>query len=235
MKLRHRFAALSVLAGAALVIAGCASGPQAGDQPAPTEDPQQPAETGQIEATWLDTGRFIGVVTWGSSGCVPLEGETIADGQNITTTLSLDDEDAACTADFAPRATLIGVPEGVDATQDATLTVELPEGETAEVTIAGNDTLTGELPDQFVPSAGWAGDQIVLLSWGSSSCPPLVDAIDEDANSARVTFVTEDRPCTMDLAPRLTIITPTQAADHSGYQLTLTGADFSDDTLDVIG
>ena len=78
-----------------------------------------------LGAAWLDNGRMIGLVTLGSSTCVP-PAES-ADGQRATacsrSPSPTPDADQACTADLVPRVTLVTVPEDVDPAQDLTIEV----------------------------------------------------------------------------------------------------------------
>ena len=77
-----------------------------------------------MDAAWLDDGRIIGLVTMGSSGCVPAAEEaTLEDDGTLSVTLVEPDADTACTADFVPRVTLVEVPEGVDPAEDLAITV----------------------------------------------------------------------------------------------------------------
>ena len=108
-----------LLAGGAL--AGCASNPAATPSSSPTTGDSTEAE---IDAAWLDDGRIIGLVTTGSSTCVPAADEATlqADG-SLAVTLVEPDADTACTRDLVPRVTLVEVPEGVDPSEDLAITV----------------------------------------------------------------------------------------------------------------
>src|SRR5690606_37900992 len=128
-------------------------------------------------------------------------------GQTVRVALAdapTDDEVIACTDDHAPRASIGALPEGVDPTQDVEVIVTVGDI-TDDVDLDGNPELTGVpgQPTEYAPSAGWFDDEgIVLLTWGSSGCPPIVENVEEQAGGATVTFTTEDRVCTMDMAPR---------------------------------
>lgn len=235
----HLLPAASLLALAALVVSGCSSTPAS---PAPTNsgasDTAAPApddDTNDIEAAWLAEGRFVGIVTWGSSSldCQPAEAEVTADGQRLSITLSDLAEDAVCTADLVPRAIAVPVPEGVDVTKD--VEIDVTYGDLAD------DTDLSALPQAPQgasgqgPSAGWFDDKgIVLMTWGSSTCVPIVSDVTETADGAAVTFTSADRPCTMDLRPRATVITVPTGGDDQPFTLTLTG-DNLDGTVTVIG
>ncbi|MFD5224438.1 hypothetical protein ACFWHT_02330 [Microbacterium sp. NPDC058342] len=238
-----------VLAGAVMLAAGCSTAPSS---PAPTSTatgsgasgPAQPDErsAGDIEVAWLDGGRSFAVVTWGSSsaGCRPVADGVTGKGQNVDVTLADPPGDAAeaCTDDLVPRAAIVGVPEGVDAAQDV------------EVRVTYGDVIDDESLDGFVgalepglstgdqgPSAGWFDDRgLVLLTWGSSSCQPQVERIEQSGAGATVTFADIDGVCTMDFAPRTTVVVLDQepADDDSPFTLTLQGGGL-DGTVDVLG
>ena len=219
--------ALSVLA-AALLFAGCAAGP---GSTAPTSSPGSSAGTtdgsddfDDMEGALLDEGRMFAVVTWGSSTCVPQVDEVTADGQTVTVTLVDADPDAACTMDMQQRASIGALPEGVDPTQDITLQVTYGDV-SDDVDLDGDAAATGTpgSMSEFLPSAGWVGDgALVLLTWGSSSCPPIVESV--DAATLTATFTTDDtRMCTMDMAPRATLLAFGDDAPDDDATLTLVG------------
>lgn len=148
---------------------------------------------------------MFAVVTWGSSSCVPTVGAVTANGQTVSVELDDGDEDQACTEDLGPRASLGALPEGVDPTQDVELVVTLGDV-TDDVDLDGNPAFTANAPGTD-PSAGWFDDgSLVLLTWGSSTCTPIVEDVESSGRTGTVTFTTEDRVCTMDMAPRATII-----------------------------
>ncbi len=248
MRSHSRFAFyVTALTAAALLVVGCTGSP-AGHQPTSSATPDgggtgAPATGDDIEAAWLDDGRMFAVVTWGSSTCVPVVDEISAEGQKVTVSLidapSEDGTEKVCTADLAPRASVGALPEGVDPTQDVEFTVTLGEV-TDDVDLDGNAGLTGipGQPTEYAPSAGWFDDEgIVLLTWGSSGCPPIVENVEEQADGATVTFKTEDRVCTMDMAPRATIIGLSDDDDNDDddgeFTLTLVG-DNLDATVNVL-
>jgi hypothetical protein len=223
---------------AALLVAGCTAGP--GSQtptssPAPSADSNDDAN--DVEGTLLDDGRMFAVITWGSSTCVPQVDEVTGSGQNVTVTLvepkGDDGAEKACTADMAPRASVGALPEGVDPTSDVTLQVTY--GDLAEdVDLDGNAAFAGKpgSSTEFTPSAGWFDDSsLVLLTWGSSSCPPVVESLEGSGSTGTVTFVTDDtKACTMDMAPRATIISfGDDEIDDDGFTLTLVGGGLEGD------
>lgn len=237
-------AALTALA-AALLIAGCTSTPGAD---APTSAPStSPGASGDddfddVEATLLDDGRMFAVVTWGSSTCVPQVDQVSAEGQTVSVTLvepaAEGDGEKACTADMAARASVGAIPEGVDPTQEITLQVTYGDV-VDDVDLDGDASFTGTpgSSTEYTPSAGWFDDgSLVLLTWGSSSCAPVVENLEGSGASGTATFVTDDtQVCTMDMAPRATLLEfGDDAVDDDGFVLTLVGGGL-DGTVEVRG
>ena len=235
-------AALAALS-AALLIAGCTSTPGAD---APTNAPSTSPTAGSaddlddVEGALLDDGRMFAVVTWGSSTCVPQVDQVTADGQTVSVTL-VDveaDGETACTADLAPRASVGALPEGVDPTKEITLQVTY--GDVADdVDLDGDPSFTGKpgSPTEYTPSAGWFDDgSLVLLTWGSSSCAPVVEGLEASGAAGTATFVTDDtQVCTMDMAPRATVLEfGDDTVEDDAFTLTLVGGGL-DGTVDVRG
>ncbi|MFS0892654.1 hypothetical protein [Microbacterium sp. 179-I 3D3 NHS] len=232
---RTRLAAAVTPLVVLLLLAGCTSSP---GSDTPTSSPAPSADGGgdldDLEGTLLDDGRMFAVVTWGSSGCVPQVEDVSAEGQTVTVVLAdlLGDEDAegeekACTADYAPRASLGALPDGVDPTAEITLEVTYRDAR-GDVDLDGNPAFTGVpgTSTEYQPSAGWFDDEgLVLLTWGSSSCPPVVESVEGSGNAGTVTFVTQaDQVCTMDIGPRGTIVSfGDSEIDDDDFTLTLSG------------
>ncbi len=216
-------------------LAGCAEleptappVPTAGASTEPSTDPA---------ATWLDGGRAIALVTWGSSStaCTPAASDVQAEGQTVAVTLATPPADTVCTADFGPRATYVWVPKGVDPAKDVTLSFRGDQFE-GRIALDGSSALDVGGEDKRAPSAGWfAADGIVLLTWGSSSCPPVISNVESAKDGATVTFQTDaTKFCSADLASRLTLLQVTAPADPAGYTLTLKGG-YLDGEVPVIG
>lgn len=226
MRLLRASSAVAALAAVALLATACAGTPGS-DVPTssrtPSEGSTPPIADGvsEVEVAWLDGGRAIAVLTWGSSSCAPTLGDVAKSEQGIRVILAASGE-KACTDDLAPRALMVPVPEGVDVTSD--VEVEIVHGQRTDT--ADLDALA-EAPQgqtEYQPSASWFDDGgIVLLTWGSSSCPPVVNDVQTTEVGATVTLQDIDRPCTMDLAPRLTSISIPEAHDSGPYELTLVG------------
>jgi hypothetical protein len=223
---------------AAGVLAGCSG-------TAGTPGTTGPAETDMaVDAAWLDGGRMIGVVTWGSSGCVPTAGD-VALSDDGTLTVELSDAAATegervCTADYAPRISGVGVPEGVDPTQPLTLTVSLggAEGTTTLAGVTGPPVPAPET--DYLPSAGWTGrpGMLAYVTWGSSTCVPAVqDAAVTGEAQVTVTFQepAPDRMCTMDMVPRPGLVEVSGLTIAVGARLVLTGDTFDNVTVPIVG
>lgn len=236
MKLKLVPLAVTLLVSSVVALSGCAAEPPGAGQ----SDAQTPGGMNEFqpEAVWLDQGRLIGLVTWGSSSCVPFADESAAAGQDITVDLSdtvEGQEELPCTADMAPRVTVIGTPAGVDPHKDAKITVNYNKQKLA-LDLDGESALEGtpgEATD-YLPSAAWMDDEsgIVLLTWGSSTCVPVAKSIEKSETGVLATFAEQTGPCTMDMAPRATILGVSEKVD--GQVLTLVG-DNLDSTVQLIG
>lgn len=228
----------SVLAVAAL-LTGCATNAAApGDAPeSPTPTPTEPSLSDEWTApppslenasvVWLDGGNSLGVVTWGSGSrsCYPVVQDLTVANQDITVTLTGPTVNGVCTEDLREQLILVGLPEGVDSKAAATVTLTTTE-ETQKIALAPRPadaatTPAGELSATLTPLG------VVLITYGSSSCPPVVDTID----GTTITFRTIDQACTMDYSPRATPLRIDGAA--VGSQLSLVNLDGSADPVSV--
>lgn len=236
-------AALSAVA-AILVFAGCTAGP--GDTApestsAPSSSPGQGSDdSDDVEATLLDDGRMVAVVTWGSSTCVPQVDQIAAEGQTVSVTLvdPEGDGEQACTADMAARASVGALPEGVDPTKEITLQVTYGDV-VDDVDLDGDPSFTGTpgSSTEYTPTAGWFDDgSLVLLTWGSSTCAPVVEGLEGAGATGTATFVTDDtQVCTMDMAPRATVLEfGDDEVDDDAFTLTLVGGGL-DGSVEVRG
>ncbi|KZE89447.1 hypothetical protein [Microbacterium sp. TNHR37B] len=214
----RRLPALSGILLAAVLLSGCASAAQpGGSEPggsnpgsggSPSVAPPADGDGLDVGAAWLSGGSAIAVVTPGSSSpaCAPLVDEVVLDQGVLVVSLSTDPA-AACTRDLVPRGTLVGLPGGVDPAKGLPVQVTLDDsfGEAELAPYAGAPV------EEYSPSAGWVDDGVLaLLTWGSSSCAPVVEsARAESPTEVVVTFakVTADQPCTMDMAPRVAVAT----------------------------
>ncbi|MCP2635374.1 hypothetical protein K0817_002195 [Microbacterium sp. HD4P20] len=238
----------SALAGSFLVllVAGtltaCASTAGPGSPATPSSTPSGSSGGAgteiEVDAAWLDNGRMIGIVTEGSSTCVPTAGEVALNGAVLDVELIEPPEDIVCTRDLAPRATIVAVPEGVDPTQELEIRVTLGDshGDTDLDGVAGLDA-SGET--DYLPSAGWTDDdgEFIVLTWGSSSCVPAVESVTTAGSEVTVTFVTPpaDQVCTADMAPRGTLVQADGLDDDSEAFAILTGGEFDNVRIPIIG
>ncbi|QNA91804.1 MULTISPECIES: hypothetical protein [unclassified Microbacterium] len=239
--LRPLVSAVGLIA-AALLVAGCTSGPGSEtptSSPAPSAGGVDADDQNDVEGTLLDDGRMFAVITWGSSTCVPQVDQVSAEGQTVTVTLVDPDGETPrpCTKDIAPRASLGALPEGVDPKNDITLNVTYGDI-TDDVDLDGDPAAAGTpgTPGEYLPSAGWFDDGgLVLLTWGSSSCVPVVESLEGSGNAGTVTFATdEDQVCTLDMAPRATLLAfgDDMIEDDGPFTLTLVGGGL-DGTVEV--
>lgn len=213
----RRVTASALLLLGALALAGCATSP-GGATPdggaAQTATPAPGDADSDFDAAWLAGGTAIGLISSGSSSCPPIVGEVTGEGQTIS--VELTDPDSACTKDLVQRASYVGVPSGVDATQDVEIVVSGDYRGDVDI-----DGLAGAVPPasgdpaddpaaEMSPSAGWFDDGIVLLTYGSSSCPPEFASVAVSADGSVVDVALAepdaDQVCTMDYAPRLSVL-----------------------------
>ena len=239
-RFRSFAAGLGLALAAAALLTACASPGSPGSSPSGSTEP--PAEETEVSGAWLDGGRIIGLVTLGSSTCVPNAGDVAYTDGVLEVELVEPDGATACTADLAPRVTLVTLPEGVDPTQELEIRVT-GDGFQADTDLDGVAGLEPSAETDYLPSAGWAGDdgQLVVLSWGSSGCPPVVESAEvSSATEVTVTFATPpaDQVCTMDIAPRGTVV---QVSDDSGLEADaevfaiLTGGEFDNVRVPILG
>ncbi|MFT4212705.1 MAG: hypothetical protein QM626_12640 [Microbacterium sp.] len=194
-----------------------------------------------VDAAWLDSGRLIGVVTWGSSSCVPVAGDaTLADDGALAVTLDDPTASQACTADYTARVTLVSVPDGVDPAQGVDVRVSYGSG-AGEAALAGAEGLAGPGGEtDYQPSAGWTSQagMFAYLTWGSSSCAPVVADVAATGDAqVTLTFVDPDadRVCTMDIAPRAGLAEVSGLTTPTGAQLVLSGDVFDAVTVPIVG
>lgn len=231
---------------AALTLTAALSGCATGTSVDPGSNGQEVPDGGNeqqilVDAAWLDSGRTIGVITEGSSSCVPTTDEvTLTDSGGLAVVLADPAEDEPCTRDMAPRITLVTVPDGVDPEDDLTIDVSGPGYEGA-VTINGVPGLSPDDADDvnMPPTAGWTQQdgQFIILTWGSSTCPPVLEEAETTAETEiTVTFAELDAttPCTADMAPRATLAFADGHRDQPDVDLILTGGGF-DSTLKIYG
>ena len=105
-KLKAAIVASAVL-GLAFTLGACATPPAATPDEGTVQSPAPGDVTDpQLGAAWLDGGKHIALVTYGSSSCVPVADTVTLEGDTIKVEFVEPPADQMCTADFAPRADL---------------------------------------------------------------------------------------------------------------------------------
>jgi hypothetical protein len=233
MKLHTRLAAgIGSLFFAAALLAACATPGGSGATPSASATTQGDDSNDQeVGAAWLDGGRMVGIVTQGSSTCVPIAEEATYANGVMTVTLVDAEGDTACTRDLVPRVSLVGTPEGVDPADGVEIEVT-GDGWHGDTDLDGVPGLAAGGETDYLPSAGWTDvdGQFVILSWGSSTCAPVIENTEAtSATEVTVTFVTPpaNQVCTMDMAPRgvVTAVNGLEDEDADTFAI-LTGAEF---------
>lgn len=235
----------AVLAAGAVLLAGCATATPApaGASSAPSSPDADAAGALEVAAGWLDGGRMIALVTWGSSGCVPTaSGVALQVDGTLSVTLDDGPADRTCTADYAARVTPVALPDGVDPAQNLALVVTGGQGERGETELAGVAGLSSSGATDYAPSAGWVGDSLIaVLTWGSSSCPPQVAAVSAPTPAEVAVSFTDppaDQVCTMDMGPRAFVVSVDglDVTDKTSVTLSGGGAAFATPvTVPVLG
>lgn len=220
-------------------LAACAT--PAASSPGGTTEPSAAPTDGMesdVDAAWLDAGRVVGVVTYGSSTCIPSATDASFDDGVLTVTLADPPADTACTRDFVPRVSLVEAPQGIDPASDLEVTVSGAVVGRAE--LGGISGLVAGGETDYAPSAGWTGTdgQFVILTWGSSSCKPVVEDVAATGPAeVTVTFQTPpaDQVCTADMAPRGTLAQVTDLETKDAVDVVLAGGEFHDVRVKIIG
>jgi hypothetical protein len=229
------FLATAVLAS--LALAGCASQPGAKMSSAPPSS-SAPGDA-KVAAGWLDDGRMIGVVTWGSSTCVPVGGEATVSGDAIDIPFSSAADQTACTADYAPRVTLVATPAGVDPSKDYDIRVT-----GADVAGAGSlDGVAGlggpSAPASEGPSAGWTGEDglFVMVTHGSGCKPQVEDAVASGPAEVTVTFAKPPagQVCTQQYGPRGSVAQVSGLQKSEGVTAVLNGDGLDGVHVPIVG
>lgn len=233
-----RLAGLAALALASIALSGCAT--PSGGSPSNRPSSQTPVPDPDLGAAWLDDGRIIGLVTLGSSTCVPglADEATYQDGV-LQVELAAPESDKPCTSDLVPRVTLVGVPEDVDPEEDLAIEVN-GDDYYGEVELAAVPGLAPGGETDYQPSAGWAtaAGQFVILTWGSSSCVPVMQDIEATGPAeVTVTYETPDEAqvCRLDMAPRGQVAFVNDLEEDSDVQLVLTGGEFDNVKIPIYG
>lgn len=238
---RSRLSSLVGL-GLAVLLAGsltaCAT-----ETPGSPPDPMDvaaPEEESQLAAGWLEGGRYIGLVTYGSSTCLPLVSDAVVDGDVLTVTLG-EPADKVCTRDLVPRVSLVTVPEGVDPANDLTIELEGTAAADGSVVLPGVAGLVAPTEEELgLPSAGWTQSEgtFVFLTYGSSTCLPVVETV-EATGDAEVTLTFAEpeanRACTMDFSTQPNLGWVEGLTSSEGAELVLTGDAYDNVRIPILG
>ncbi|GAA1919095.1 hypothetical protein GCM10009775_09570 [Microbacterium aoyamense] len=236
--------ALATLGFTALVAAsltGCATGSlvDAGSNPDEIDDGEN-TEQIMVEAAWIDGGRMIGIVTEGSSTCVPTAGDVTLEKDGVlAVTLEEPSDDTPCTMDYVPRVTPVQLPDGVDPSKDLAIAVT-GAGYDGSVDLAGVEGLTVDGPSDMTPSAGWTNvnGTFVVLLWGSSTCPEYITSTEVTADAAvtaSLSGIPADKACTADMAPNAVLAYADGLSGVPDVELTLTSTMADDVVIPILG
>ncbi|WP_040168255.1 hypothetical protein [Microbacterium gorillae] len=229
MNLRRRTLPL-ILAAAAVALVGCATpiaggagSATGGTTPDPTSTPSTSSVTvsvDQVQVSWLTTTSMVVILPAGS--CPLHIGDIVAGTQKLTVTFAAK-SGASCAPTTAAQKYVLGVPAGVDTTKDLAVTIVTPEGKT-DVTLsglAGGEVIPEDRSIAPEPAASWVGPHtLAVLTYGSSSCAPTGGAVADGVLTLK--DPPADTACTMDLAPRVTLIDAPDVAHDA--KLTLAGS-----------
>lgn len=236
----RRTAAALMTALALVTLAGCSLRPDvpAGEPSSPAPSTDGPVSV-QVAAGWLEGGRTIGVVTWGSSTCVPVGGAATLEGDVISVPFSRAAGETVCTADLAPRVTLVATPAGVDPAQDYEVHVT-GSAVAGDADLDGVDGLAGPggAPSDG-PSAGWTGedDLFVIVTFGSGCRPQVQDAAATGPAEVTVTFAEppKGQVCTMTYGPRGSVAQVTGLEDDENVTAVLEGDGLDGVRVPIVG
>lgn len=236
---RILLAGVGALAVASLALMGCASttggGPTGGGPTGSTVEPDP-----DLGAAWLDSGRMVGLVTLGSSTCVPALADeaTYSDGV-LHVEFAAPEADEPCTADLVPRVTLVGVPQDVDPAENLQIEVT-GDDYFGQVELEGVPGLDPRGETDYEPSAGWATTegQFVILTWGSSTCIPVIEDVAATGPAeVTVTYQTppDNQACTMDMVPRAAVTSVNDLEEDSDVTAILTKGGFLGVKVPILG
>ncbi|MFT4259766.1 hypothetical protein [Microbacterium sp.] len=209
----NHFARTASVAGAAALIAMLTACATASAPPVtgPAGSTDTVSATDAPRVAWLD--RMSVAISTATDGCAPRITDRSVDDQRIDVTLTAPDD---CDAAASGRAgTYLTIPAGIDTSEPVTIGVIENGGEASLVELApyrDGTLIPADLLPEQVPAAAWIDEgQLAVLTWGSSSCAPRSGAVVGDV-------LTLDEPadavCTMDCAPRITLVAaPDVAAD----------------------
>lgn len=217
---RTLLTALGALALAA-TLGGCATAPGAAPGPAPTS-----GATGDSapRAAWLDASALV--LQTAGEGCAPSIADLSVGNQTIEVTLTRAVE-GDC-ADGAPstHGTYLGLPAGMDSSLPVTVEVRVDDGPVTEIEVPGlvdGELVPADRLPAHLPAVTWIGDgELAVLTWGSSTCVPRGGSVASGQGDTVSLSLDEptDRPCTMDLVPRVTFVAAAGVPVFAPFTLT---------------
>lgn len=237
-KIGKLLALASAISLMALSLSACSSDQaEPSATPSPSDNTSDAQNTFDLEAAWLSGGDSIVLVTRGSSNCLPSVTEVSASGTSqLKVTLEPAAEDLACLRDFVPQFNVIEAPSDLDRSAPITLKVEYLDAIATAELAAVSDYTSGTL--ELTDSAGWASDtSIVLVTYGSSSCVPMLESAARDAEGNVVVNFADlatEQACTADLAPRFTFIEGIESGKTDGVNLILNGDGYAGEKVPVL-
>lgn len=224
-----RILMLAAAAGLAAVLTGCATnasqpGASTGNTAAPSPDSTAVIPDGwpEIQAVWLNADSIV--ITAPGDGCRPTLTDVVVGDGTLDVTIEKLSADATCTEPLLTYGYLLVAPAGIDTSQPLTLNITNWMGDAKTITLDGNPA-GGPVPaDKMMtpaPAAVWVNDtDIAVLTYGSSSCAPMSGTFSGAGDSLTLTLAEPDTMmCTMDYAPRITIVSAPDIAKDATFTL----------------
>lgn len=211
MKRSHVLGSLAGIAAVVAMLAGCATGAASSSSTKPASTPTEavPLHAFGPMANWIDSGRAIALAVPASKHCPVRLHDVTANGQQVKVELEVQRTDIGCERNEL-HGIYVPLPEGVATDRPVELSVTTDGEDPVGLAVPALPKAVADADVQQPAATLLTTDQVAILSWGSSSCVPRVDGPVqvEESNPARlrVAFAADDRPCTLDLAPRITVV-----------------------------
>lgn len=222
-----RFVLLAAAACLAAVLTGCATNAaQPGNTPdaAPTTDAPGTDVNGlpEMQAVWVGSESII--ITAPGDGCRPTLTDVVVGDQSLDVRIEKLGGEEACMQPLIVYGHLLVIPAGIDTSKPLTLNVTNWDDQTADIELAGNSDgglVPADKMIQPAPAAVWVNDSdIAVLTYGSSSCAPIGGEFTGEGETLTLKLTDPDtQMCTMDYAPRVTIIHAPDVAKDASFIL----------------